>query len=74
MLKYLFLVALVIGLVSSVEVDSKNRTIDFKDTLGCGRCINGGFIFCVQANEGDEVETQAKAPTRTCCENAEKCP
>jgi hypothetical protein len=43
--------------------------------LGCGACINGGHIYCIQGKEGDDYT--GKTITQKCCaagSTATACP
>lgn len=50
----------------------ENVTIPFTQSLGCGACIKGGYIFCAFGKEGNEYATTL--PTTKCCQNSTNCP
>ena len=43
----------------------EDYVIPFAATLGCGACINGGYIYCVQGKEGDDYT--GKTLNQKCC-------
>lgn len=45
-------------------------TINYNQTLSCGECILGNYIFCVA---GPENYTGAVAPKTTCCKDYASC-
>jgi hypothetical protein len=48
--------------------------IEFKDKLGCGACIRGGYIFCIPGAEGSDPSTWASGMTSVCCKDSTSCP
>ena len=53
----------------------EDYAIPFVATLGCGACINGGHIYCIQGKEGDDYT--GKTITQKCCaagSTATACP
>ena len=53
----------------------EDYAIPFVATLGCGACINGGHIYCIQGKEGDDYT--GKTLTQKCCaagSTATACP
>ena len=50
------------------------KNITFKKELGCGACINGGYIYCIADGERSELNSSAKPPPSVCCQNSTSCP
>ena len=46
----------------------------FKAQLGCGRCIRGGYIYCIPGAEGSDPSTWGAGATSVCCKDAASCP
>lgn len=65
-------------LVKSVAVSLLTSTASaqpvYKDQLGCGACIKGGWNFCFKGTDAQVVEDTE--PQKKCCEDATeaKCP
>jgi hypothetical protein len=47
--------------------------IEFKEKLGCGACIRGGYIFCIPFAEGSDPSTWGGL-SPVCCKNTASCP
>ena len=50
-----------------------NVSIPFTSTLGCGACLQSGYVFCIPGAEGSDPSTWG-GKTPVCCQNATKCP
>lgn len=61
-------------MIISVRSDGYPDTtiIEYNQTLGCGACIKGNYIYCIKAQDDSQVYTQA--PEGKCCQNADSCP
>ena len=60
-------------LIASMAIASVAATeITYDETLKCGKCIKGGFIYCLPADtaDGEVVADGDDAPTGTCVEEA----
>jgi hypothetical protein len=50
-----------------------NFTISYAADLGCGGCIEGGYVYCIPGAAGSEPSTWGKN-TAFCCKNTTSCP
>lgn len=41
--------------------------VPFASTLGCGVCINSGYIYCIQGAEGDDYTGKTLSSTNSVC-------
>lgn len=60
-------------LIASMAIASVAATeITYDESLKCGKCIKGGFIYCLPADtaDGEVVADGDDAPTGTCVEEA----
>lgn len=52
----------------------ENVSINFANTLGCGACIRGGYIYCIPGAEGSDPSSWAANTKAVCCRNSASCP
>lgn len=52
---------------------AENITLAYKDTLGCGACIRGGYIYCIPGAEGSDPSSWGTNKA-VCCKNSTVCP
>lgn len=63
-------VAALLGYTRAAE---EGYTITYANSLKCGQCIKGGYIFCTQGADGETVASGSSAATATCCQDAQNC-
>ena len=63
---------LIIGTLLSATVsgNSPPTPLAYDPTLGCGACINNGYVFCQQAPDAVVVASTDPLPTTKCCQDA----
>ena len=58
-----------VALLSLATVRAAEEVFTHADTLKCGKCIRGGFVFCFEGTDGDVVADGGRDPTSKCCED-----
>lgn len=53
---------------------SDNAKINYSQSLGCGACIRGGYIYCIPGPEGSDPATWPAALSSVCCQDSNSCP
>ena len=57
------------ALLSLATVQTVEERFSYDETLLCGKCIRGCFVFCFRGTDGDTIADGGRDPVSKCCQD-----